>query len=120
MKQTKQDVWSKQNDDQMEISRDDLNENQKEIIRKATLTIRIIWIFLPWIYLLRARLYWTLVLLIFANSTLSEIGKTMGNGIWLILVILLRIGSSIRIYNDWSKWAFNTSKWYLKWLIHKR
>ena len=98
-----------------DISRDELNDEQKAIIKKTTLTNRIIWIFLPWIYLLRARSYWTLILFIVISSVLGNIGSD----VWITLSALWWIGSIIRVFNEWSKRAFNNSKWYLKWLINK-
>ena len=118
LEETVQSIWLKKNDDQTEKLRNNLTEKQKGIVRKATYTYRIIWILLPWIFLLRARSYRTLVLLIFASSMVKQMGQEMGNGVWWILLLLLRILSSIRFFTEWSKWAFDNSKWYLKWLVH--
>lgn len=98
------------------ITRDDLNEEQKEIIRKTTRTNRIIWIFLPWIFILWARSYWIFALFIIINVVIGLLWED----VWGVLALLWLIGSRIWLYNEWSKRAFNNSKWYLIWLVNKK
>lgn len=90
------------------ITRDQLTDEQKKFINNQTLLWRIVWgIFLPSIYLLRARSYW--MFFIFGSITLV-VSLT-----WLQeLFVLWRIWAAIWIFLKWSEWAFNNSTWKLR------
>lgn len=98
------------------ITRDNLNEEQKEIIRKTTRTNRIIWIFLPWIFILWARSYWIFALFIIISVVIGLLWED----VWGVLALVWLVGSRVWLYNEWSKRAFNNSKWYLIWLVNKK
>lgn len=95
------------------LLREDLNDKQKKIIKNATFWYRVVWIFLPWIFILWARSYWIFIIFLMVTAILGYFTKDSMS----VLVLLWIIGSRIRLYIDWSKRAFNESKWYLKDMI---
>jgi hypothetical protein len=104
-------VVKEEND--VNIKREDLNEAQKKIIRSNTLWLRILWIFLPWVYLLRARSYGLLFLFLWLAVVAALDPSWVLNWIWLI-------AGRVRLFFAWSKRAFDNSTGNLKSLVNNK
>lgn len=92
----------------MEKQRKDLTWYQRKTIQSETIWgwRWIIIVFLPWIYLLWARAYFTFFLFNWIWLLMSLFGIEM--------IALRRIWMRFWIFYSWSARAFNNSKWYLK------
>lgn len=99
-----------------ELTRNDLSNEQKIVVKKSCLTIRILGIFLPWIALLWARNYGTFVLFPLISLV---VGLIWGDPIWdndivMSVDLIIRIITFINL----PKRAFNKSEGKLKHLAY--
>ncbi len=95
------------------LFREDLNDEQKKIIKNSTFWYRVVWIFLPWIFILWARSYWIFVIFLIVGAVISLLPEDLR----ILFILVWAVLSRVRLYTQWSKRAFDESKWYLKDMI---